>query len=69
MPFHGALSIDRRERASGRCTNGRSGRLAIRVHSEAPPGPGFEPVAPDLEDVYFLAIHGARGADAPVAAS
>ena len=33
-----------------------SGRMALRVHSAAPPGEGFEPQTPDLEDVYFLAI-------------
>ena len=34
-----------------------SGRMALRIHSEAPPGDGFEAQTPDLEDVYFLAIH------------
>jgi ABC-2 type transport system ATP-binding protein len=33
-----------------------SGRLVVRVYSEVSPGEGFEPSAPDLEDVYFLAI-------------
>jgi ABC-2 type transport system ATP-binding protein len=60
-----ALQAERRVVSTRRV----AGRLSIRVHSEAPPGPGFDPVAPDLEDVYFLAIHGARGVDAPVAAS
>lgn len=33
-----------------------AGRLMIRIFSEAPPGDGFEPVTPDLEDVYFRAL-------------
>jgi ABC-type multidrug transport system ATPase subunit len=33
-----------------------AGRLVVRVHSDANPGPGFEPAPPDLEDVYFLAL-------------
>jgi len=41
-----------------------AGRLVIRVHSEGNPGAGFEPTTPDLEDVYFLALH-----PAPAAAS
>jgi ABC-type multidrug transport system ATPase subunit len=32
------------------------GRMMIRVESESIPGEGFEPVTPDLEDVYFVAI-------------
>jgi ABC-2 type transport system ATP-binding protein len=55
-----ALQAERRVVSTRRV----AGRLAIRVHSEAPPGPGFEPVAPDLEDVYFLAIHATRAAAA-----
>ena len=51
-------------------TRRMAGRLAVRVHAEASPGAGFEPVAPDLEDVYFLAIHDERArAAAPAAAS
>jgi ABC-2 type transport system ATP-binding protein len=33
-----------------------AGRPSIHVFSEGPPGDGFEPVAPDLEDVYLAAI-------------
>lgn len=33
-----------------------AGRPSIHVLSDAPPGDGFEPVAPDLEDVYLAAI-------------
>jgi ABC-type multidrug transport system ATPase subunit len=47
-----------------------AGRLAVRAHGEASPGAGFDPVAPDLEDVYFLAIHDdrAQAAAAPAPA-
>ncbi|MBZ4422528.1 ABC transporter ATP-binding protein [Myxococcus sp. RHSTA-1-4] len=31
-------------------------RTVLRVLSEGPPGPGFDVVAPDLEDVYFAAL-------------
>jgi ABC-2 type transport system ATP-binding protein len=37
-----------------------AGELAIHVHAEMPPGPGFEPVEPDLEDAYFWAIRGSE---------
>jgi ABC-type multidrug transport system ATPase subunit len=37
-----------------------AGRPVIRIFSEAPPGNGFEPVTPDLEDVYFTTL-GQRG--------
>jgi ABC-type multidrug transport system ATPase subunit len=33
-----------------------AGRPSIHVLSDVPPGDGFEPVAPDLEDVYLAAI-------------
>jgi len=32
------------------------GRTLIHVLADTSPGPGFEPVAPDLEDVYFAAL-------------
>ena len=35
-----------------------AGRPLIHVFSEAPPGDGFEPVTPDLEDVFFTRIAG-----------
>jgi ABC-2 type transport system ATP-binding protein len=38
-----------------------AGRTVARVHSAAAPGPGFEPVEPDLEDVYFSAMAGRIG--------
>jgi ABC-type multidrug transport system ATPase subunit len=34
-----------------------AGRPMIRIFSESAPGEGFEPVTPDLEDVYFTTIH------------
>jgi len=30
----------------------------VRAFGDAPPGPGFETVTPDLEDVYFCTIAG-----------
>jgi ABC-type multidrug transport system ATPase subunit len=35
-----------------------AGRTVIHVLSDDPPGPGFEPSTPDLEDLYFAAIRG-----------
>jgi ABC-type multidrug transport system ATPase subunit len=35
-----------------------AGRTVARVHSRTSPGRGFEPVEPDLEDVYFSAMAG-----------
>jgi ABC-type multidrug transport system ATPase subunit len=34
------------------------GRTVIHVYGDAPPDPSFEPVEPDLKDVYFTAIRG-----------
>jgi len=34
------------------------GRTLIHVLSDQPPGAGFEPVTPDLEDLYFATIRG-----------
>jgi ABC-type multidrug transport system ATPase subunit len=41
-----------------------AGRTVVHVYGDALPGAEFEPVAPDLEDVYFAAMsgHGARRA-------
>ncbi|HEX6088539.1 MAG TPA: ABC transporter ATP-binding protein [Gemmatimonadales bacterium] len=47
-----------------------AGRTVVHVHAESAPGPGFEPVEPALEDVYFSVMgghHGRRGAE-PAAA-
>jgi ABC-type multidrug transport system ATPase subunit len=38
-----------------------SGRTVVYVHSDAAPGPGFEPSEPDLEDVYFSTMTGHVG--------
>jgi len=35
-----------------------AGRPSIHVYSEVPPGDAFEPVVPDLEDVYLSALGG-----------
>jgi ABC-type multidrug transport system ATPase subunit len=48
------------------------GRTLVNVVADAPPAPGFAPIEPDLEDVYFAAIGGRLAApaavDAPVTA-
>jgi ABC-type multidrug transport system ATPase subunit len=47
-----------------------AGRTIVHVHAESAPGPEFEPVEPELEDVYFSVMaghHGRRGAE-PAAA-
>ncbi len=49
-------------------TRRAAGRLVIRVLSDSNPGAGFEPSAPDLEDVYFLAIHSTPAQAIPAAA-
>ena len=38
-----------------------AGRTVARVYGDTPPGPGFEPVEADLEDVYFSAMAGRIG--------
>lgn len=35
-----------------------SGRTVVHIYSKEDPGAGFEPVAPDLEDVYFSTMAG-----------
>ncbi|QCR24975.1 multidrug ABC transporter ATP-binding protein [Pontibacter sp. SGAir0037] len=35
-----------------------SGQTVVHIYSEENPGNGFEPVAPDLEDVYFSTMAG-----------
>jgi len=35
-----------------------AGRTVVRAYGETAPEPGFEPAAPDLEDVYFCTIAG-----------
>ena len=40
-----------------------AGRTVVRVLADTPPGPGFEPAEPALEDVYFAAMrHGRESA-------
>ncbi len=41
-----------------------AGRAQVRVLADVPPGHGFEPAPPELEDVYFAALGSTR---APVA--
>lgn len=44
------------------------GKIAVRVNAAENPGEGFEPIAADLEDVYFSAISESRkNGDATVA--
>ncbi|RMD87129.1 MAG: ABC transporter ATP-binding protein [Alphaproteobacteria bacterium] len=56
-------SIDKSELAAHRArynvisTHLFAGKTVIHVLSDSPPGDGFEPQAPDLEDVYFTSIH------------
>ncbi len=38
-----------------------AGRTVVHVHSDGAPGAGFEPVEPDLEDVYFSTMAGHVG--------
>ena len=46
-------------------------RTVVRVHGDTSPGPGFEPVEPELEDVYFsaMACHCGKRNAPPVAGS
>jgi ABC-type multidrug transport system ATPase subunit len=37
------------------------GRTFVHIYKEGEPGPGFEPVEPDLKDVYFTAMSGRNG--------
>ncbi|MGZ8454985.1 MAG: ABC transporter ATP-binding protein [Gemmatirosa sp.] len=46
------------------CTKLQAGRTLVHVHADARPGPEFEPVEADLEDVYFSVIAGHHGARA-----
>jgi ABC-2 type transport system ATP-binding protein len=44
-----------------------AGQTIAHVYAEEPPGSGFEPVEPDLKDVYFAVMAGHRGARAAAA--
>src|SRR5471032_1768622 len=56
--------VDREELATARAslpiisTRLQSGRTVVRAYAAAAPGPGFDPVEADLEDVYFSAVAG-----------
>jgi ABC-type multidrug transport system ATPase subunit len=45
-----------------------AGRTVVRVHSATAPGSGFQPVEPDLEDVYFstMARHKRNRGEEPI---
>jgi ABC-type multidrug transport system ATPase subunit len=43
------------------CTKLLAGRTVVHVYAESPPGAEFEPVEPDLKDVYFSAMTGHHG--------
>ena len=44
------------------------GRTVVHIHSATPPGAGFDPVQPDLKDVYFstMAGHYFQGGEQPL---
>ena len=47
-----------------------AGRTIVHVYAEASPGAEFEPVEPDLKDVYFSVMaghHGRRAVEAETA--
>ncbi len=46
------------------CTKLQAGRTLVHVHAAQRPGPEFQPVEPDLEDVYFSVMAGHSGARA-----
>jgi ABC-2 type transport system ATP-binding protein len=41
-----------------------AGKTVVHVYGEESPGANFEPVEPDLEDVYFSTMTGHLGGDA-----
>src|SRR3712207_3543365 len=51
------------------CTKLLGGRTLVHVYAESSPGPEFERVEPDLEDVYFSVMAGHQGARANSAAT
>jgi ABC-type multidrug transport system ATPase subunit len=46
------------------CTKLQAGRTLVHVYADTRPGPEFEPVEPELEDVYFSVMAGHHGARA-----
>jgi ABC-type multidrug transport system ATPase subunit len=66
---HELPDVERRHRLI--CTKLQAGRTLVHVHADVRPGPEFEPVEPDLEDVYFSVMaghHGPRAGSAAAAA-
>jgi len=57
-----------KQRARVVSTRLAAGRTVVRAYGESPPGPGFDAVAPDLEDVYFCTIAGYLAPQAAAAA-
>ncbi len=57
---HELPEIEQRHRVIG--TKLQSGRTLVHVHAESKPEPEYEPVEPDLEDVYFSVMAGHQGA-------
>ena len=58
--------VERRRRVI--CTKLLAGRTLVHVYAESRPGPEFDPVEPDLEDVYFSVMARHQGAGAEAAA-
>lgn len=58
-----------RQRVNVIATRLREGRTVVQVLADAQPGPGYAPVAPTLEDVYFATLQAHRGSAAPQAAA
>jgi ABC-type multidrug transport system ATPase subunit len=57
--------IERRHRVI--CTKLLGGRTLVHVYAESQPGPEFDPIEPDLEDVYFSVMTRHHGVDAEAA--
>ena len=59
--------VERRHRVI--CTKLQAGRTLVHVFAESRPGPEFDPVEPDLEDVYFSVMSRHHGAGAVAGAN
>jgi ABC-2 type transport system ATP-binding protein len=59
-----------REQAERRVisTHLEEGRTVVHVYAEERPGPDYEPVEPDLKDVYFTRLGDAHAARSSAAA-
>jgi ABC-type multidrug transport system ATPase subunit len=64
-----AALADHQSRFMVVATRRSAGRIVIHVQGDSLPGPGFEPIAPDLEDAYFWAIREAAAAPPPARAA